>query len=48
MEAGDVMYEFWRPLFDKVRHSEDWKDPFSLNVSIQECLEKEFPKDASR
>lgn len=48
LEAGDVMYEFWWNLFDKIRHREQWKHELSLNMSIHECLEKQFPTDASR
>lgn len=42
------MYGFWWELFDKIRHTEDWKDALTLNISIQESLEKAFPKDMYR
>lgn len=48
MEAGDLMYGFWWDLFDKIRHSEDWKDQLSLNISLQECIETSFAKDMYR
>ena len=48
MEAGDLMYGFWWELFDKIRHSEDWKDALSLNISLQECIEASFAKDMYR
>ncbi|XP_067951525.1 gamma-tubulin complex component 5-like [Watersipora subatra] len=48
LEAGDMMSEFYWPLYDKICHSEHWRDVLSLNISLQESLEKKFSSDANR
>ena len=48
LEAADTISTFYWPLFDKIRHNEEWKDQLSLNINLQECLETQFPQHATR
>ncbi|XP_041468475.1 gamma-tubulin complex component 5-like isoform X2 [Lytechinus variegatus] len=48
LEAGDVMYDFYSELFDKIRRHESWQDTLNLNYHLQETLSVRYPEEAAR
>ncbi|XP_060067402.1 gamma-tubulin complex component 5-like [Ylistrum balloti] len=48
MEAGDTMFEFYAPIFDKIRLHEHWRDASSINLTLQEALQTYFPDEVNR
>ncbi|XP_033727239.1 gamma-tubulin complex component 5-like isoform X2 [Pecten maximus] len=48
MEAGDTMFEFYAPIFDKIRLHEHWRDASSVNLTLQEALQTYFPDEVNR
>ncbi|XP_021343427.1 gamma-tubulin complex component 5-like isoform X1 [Mizuhopecten yessoensis] len=48
MEAGDTMFEFYSPIFDKIRLHEHWRDASSVNLTLQEALQTYFPDEVNR
>ncbi|KAI0207330.1 Gamma-tubulin complex component 5 [Lamellibrachia satsuma] len=48
MEAGDTMYDFYTPLFDKLCFHESWQDVSFLNMSLRESLQTGFSSQADR
>ncbi|XP_018102627.1 gamma-tubulin complex component 5 isoform X2 [Xenopus laevis] len=48
LEAGDTMYDFYTPIFDKIREKEPWLNLSYLNVQIQEAVGQRYPDDSTR
>ncbi|XP_069492714.1 gamma-tubulin complex component 5 [Ambystoma mexicanum] len=48
LEAGDIMYDFYRPIFDKIRAKESWQDVPFLNVELQESVAQRHLEDSLR
>ncbi|XP_071495124.1 gamma-tubulin complex component 5-like [Diadema antillarum] len=48
LEAGDVMYDFYSVLFNKLRREESWMDALNLNYHLQETLSARYPDEAAR
>ena len=44
MEAGDLISEFYTPMFDKIDAKMDF-DSQSLNVLLHDCLSRRFPSE---
>ncbi|KAE8625668.1 hypothetical protein XENTR_v10006357 [Xenopus tropicalis] len=48
LEAGDTMYDFYTPIFDKIREKEPWQNLSYLNVQLQEAVGQRYPEDSTR
>ncbi|KAK3087994.1 hypothetical protein FSP39_013230 [Pinctada imbricata] len=48
MESGDTMFDFYMPLFDKIRLHEQWRDISTVNLLLHEAVQVRFPDDVSR
>ncbi|XP_029460411.1 gamma-tubulin complex component 5 isoform X2 [Rhinatrema bivittatum] len=48
LEAGDTMYDFYTPIFDKIREKETWQNVSFLNVQLQEAVGQRYPEDSTR
>ncbi|KAM4796447.1 gamma-tubulin complex component 5 [Rhinophrynus dorsalis] len=48
LEAGDTMYDFYTPIFDKIREKEPWQNVSFLNVQLQEAVGQRYPEDSLR
>lgn len=48
LEAGDIMYDFYRPIFEKIRANEPWQDAQVLIVELQEAVAHRHLEDSLR
>ncbi|XP_055996966.1 gamma-tubulin complex component 5-like isoform X2 [Ostrea edulis] len=48
MEAGDTMFDFYSPIFDKIRLNSHWRDISTVNLILQEALQAHYPEETSR
>ncbi|XP_061182795.1 gamma-tubulin complex component 5-like [Saccostrea echinata] len=48
MEAGDTMFDFYSPIFDKIRLNTHWRDISTVNLILQEALQAHFPEESRR
>lgn len=48
LEAGETMYDFYVPIFDKVKEKEFWQHLSFLNARLQEAVGQRHPEDSSR
>ncbi|XP_025091554.1 gamma-tubulin complex component 5-like [Pomacea canaliculata] len=48
MSAGDTMFDFCTQIFDKMRHTEQWRDTSSLTLALHDALQAHHSQDISR
>ncbi|XP_059140755.1 gamma-tubulin complex component 5-like [Physella acuta] len=48
MSSGELMYDFYTPIFKKIESREDWRDFSLLEIYLHEAVACRHPKDISR